>query len=62
MLKGVVLEVEFLDAGIGLLSVSLAFGLTVLTMAFAIGHILGCYLNSTVFVLFYNYYNTELYF
>ena len=40
-----VLAAAFPDVGIGLLGVSLAFGLTVLTMAFAIGHISGCHLN-----------------
>lgn len=37
-----VISAAFPDVGIGLLGVSLAFGLTVLTMAFAIGHISGC--------------------
>ena len=51
----VVLAAGFPDVGIGLLGVSLAFGLTVLTMAFAISHISGCHLNtarSTVVAVF----------
>jgi glycerol uptake facilitator-like aquaporin len=40
-----VLAAAFPDVGIGLHGVSLAFGLTVLTMAYAIGHISGCHLN-----------------
>jgi aquaporin Z len=40
-----VLAAAFPNVGIGLLGVALAFGLTVLTMAFAIGHISGCHLN-----------------
>src|SRR6516164_2128702 len=47
-----VIAAGFPHVGIGLLGVALAFGLTVLTMAYSIGYISGCYLNPAVTVGF----------